>query len=47
MLSQKKIIEAINSDEIEIYIFFCYDEEKLVFCESGQKLLESPLKNNL
>jgi len=47
MLSQEKIIEAINSDEIEISISFCYDAEKLVFCEGEQKLLESPLKDNL
>lgn len=47
MLSQEKIIEAINSGEIEISISFCYDEGKLVFCETEQKLLESPLKDNL
>lgn len=47
MLSQDKIIEAICSDEIEISISFCYDEGKLVFYESEQKLLSSPLKDNL
>lgn len=47
MLSQEKIIEAINSNEIEISISFCYDKGKFVFCENEQKLLESPLKDNL
>lgn len=45
MLSQAKIIEAINKNDIEISISFCYDKGELVFGE--QKLLESTLKDNL
>lgn len=40
MLSQKKIVEAIDRDEIEISISFCYNEEKLVFCEPELRLAD-------
>lgn len=47
MLSQEEIVKAMNRGEIEISISFWYDCEKLNFCESEKKLLESPLKDNL
>jgi len=47
MLTNEKIKEAINCKQIQITISFYYEDEKLIFSENEENLLESRLVDNL